>query len=86
MNSEIFHFKREKEPILERITEIVGNEGRFLSRSMIEELVDSFSWDIRAILNYLEVLFMKDSLDEDAMTNDLITFKDEFGNYFDLIK
>lgn len=50
---EVIHFQRERDMLLERVSDIIQIEGYQIKNSDLEEIVDRFNSDIRSVLNFV---------------------------------
>ena len=84
--SDLFNFKREKENLLERVLEILEKEKKYIPRNIVEKIIDNFNWDVRAVLNFLQVILMQKDFTEKKIIKSLRNFNDDNRNYFEIMK
>ena len=84
-----FEFKRNETSIRERVLAILKKEGvdeSLYNKTTIKKLCEFYRFDLRAILNYLQLVLQKSTLNKDSLLAELKHDLGEQTSYFDVMQ
>lgn len=85
MTTRIFQFKKDEESVFRRIKEVLTTEKFLVDDRTLKLVCANFSYDIRAIFNFLELYLSKGDFNSDSLLKNLTGHDDEHKNYFDIM-
>lgn len=83
--SRIFQFKKDDFSVLERVKEILKLEKMFLNDALILQICETFQYDIRSILNFMQTFVNKKHIDTQSLLNALGSYNRDSRDYFETL-
>lgn len=84
-----FEFKRDEQSIRDRVHTILEKEQvnpTFYNKAIIKKLCEFYRFDLRAILNYLQLILQKSNLTKETFLSELKNDLGEQTSYFDVME